>query len=128
MRVGAMVLAVCGVGHGYQAAPAKGSIEGQVMNVKAGAPLKKANVQLVMMNPVGGGGRAGGGPAPVRKAATTEAVTGADSGCFSLHPVKTRHGSAMSSAPLATIDGDRIDMMKAPIAIRVDSGYQSTLQ
>jgi hypothetical protein len=56
MKYGAMVLAVCGVSHGYQAAPAKGSIEGQVMNLKAGSPLKKASVQLVMMN-AGGGGR-----------------------------------------------------------------------
>src|SRR5450759_3510316 len=42
MKFGAMVLAVCGVMHGFQAAPAKGSIEGQVMNLKAGSPLKKA--------------------------------------------------------------------------------------
>ena len=56
MKFGAMVLAVCGVMHGYQAASAKGSIEGQVMNLKAGAPLKKANVQLVMMNQGGAGG------------------------------------------------------------------------
>src|ERR1017187_2824358 len=53
MKFGAMVLAVCGVVHGFQAAPAKGSIEGQVMNAKAGSPLKKASVQLVTMNPGG---------------------------------------------------------------------------
>jgi uncharacterized surface anchored protein len=68
MKFGAMVLAICGVVHGYQAAPAKGSIEGQVMNLKAGSPLKKASVQLVMMNP-GGGGR---GQMQVRKLAETD--------------------------------------------------------
>src|ERR1035437_7522161 len=64
MKIGAMVLAVCGVVHAYQAALAKGSIEGQVMNLKAGSPLKKASVQLMTMNPGGGGGR---GQMAVRK-------------------------------------------------------------
>ena len=87
MKYGAMVLAVCGVVHGYQAAPAKGSIEGQVMNLKAGSPLKKASVQLVMMNPGGGGG--GRGQMVVRKAAETDeqgrfAFTGLDAGKYQL--------------------------------------------
>ena len=87
MKFGAMVLAVCGVMHGFQAAPAKGSIEGQVMNLKAGTPLKKANVQLVMMNP--GGAGAGRGQMPVRKAAETDeqgrfAFTGLDAGQVSV--------------------------------------------
>jgi hypothetical protein len=87
MKFGAMVLAFCGVVQGYQAAPAKGSVEGQVMNLKAGSPLKKASVQLVMMNPrVGGAGR---GQAPVRKVAETDqqgrfAFTGLDAGKYQL--------------------------------------------
>jgi hypothetical protein len=70
MRVGVFVLALCGVANGFQAAPAKGSVEGQVMNLKAGSPLKKATVQLVMMNAGGGGG--GRGPMPVRRVAETD--------------------------------------------------------
>ncbi len=76
MRVGAFVLAWCGVMHGFQAAPAKGSIEGQVMNVKAGSPLKKASVQLVMMNRGAGAAadrcrrRCAGWPKPTNKAAS----------------------------------------------------------
>ena len=72
MRVGVFVLALCGVAHGFQAAPAKGSIEGQVMNLKAGSPLKKATVQLVMMNAGGGGGGRGPMPPPVRRVAETD--------------------------------------------------------
>ena len=71
MRVGVLLLALCGVVQGFQAAPAKGSIEGQVMNLKAGSPLKKATVQLVMMNAGGGGGR-GPMPPPVRRVAETD--------------------------------------------------------
>src|SRR5689334_4307350 len=42
-------LAVCGLAHGFQPqAPAKGSIEGQVVNAKTGTPLKRATVRLVM--------------------------------------------------------------------------------
>ncbi len=83
MKFGAMVLAVCGVMHGFQAAPAKGSIEGQVMNLKAGSPLKKASVQLVTMN---AGGR---GQGAVRKVAETDeqgrfAFTGLDAGKYQL--------------------------------------------
>ena len=38
-------LAACGMVHGFQAAPPpKGSIEGQVVNLKGGTPLKKASV------------------------------------------------------------------------------------
>ena len=47
---------------------------------------------------------------------------GGDSACFSLRPVKTRHGSAMPSASQKTIEGDRIDMVKAPIAVQEDVG------
>ena len=36
MKYGAMVLAACGVVHG----PAKGSVEGQVMNLQAGSPKR----------------------------------------------------------------------------------------
>jgi protocatechuate 3,4-dioxygenase beta subunit len=72
MKLGAMVLAICGAAYGYQAAPAKGSIEGQVVNGKAGSPLKKATVQLVMMNPVGAGGGRGRGQVPVRKSAESD--------------------------------------------------------
>ena len=84
MKVGAMVLAVCGVVHGFQG-PAKGSIEGQVMNGKAGSPLKKASVQLVTMNPSG----AGRGQMAVRKVAETDeqgrfAFTGLDEGEYQL--------------------------------------------
>ena len=86
MKFGAMVLAVCAVVHGFQAAPAKGSIEGQVMNLQSGSPLKKASVQLVTMNPSGGGGR---GQMAVRKAAETDeqgrfAFTGLDAGKYQL--------------------------------------------
>jgi protocatechuate 3,4-dioxygenase beta subunit len=85
MKCGAMVLAVCGVVHGFQAAPVKGSIEGQVMNGKAGSPLKKASVQLVTMNP-GGAGR---GQMAVRKVAETDEqgrflFTGLDEGEYQL--------------------------------------------
>src|SRR5262249_4435683 len=72
MRVVVSVLAVCALVHGFQSAPPKGSIEGQVMNLKAGTPLKKATVQLVMMNPGGGGGGRGPQPAPVRRVAETD--------------------------------------------------------
>ena len=87
MKFGAIVLTVCGVMHGYQAAPAKGSIEGQVVNLKAGTPLKKANVQLVMMNQGGAGG--GRGQMPVRKAAETDEqgrflFSGLDAGKYQL--------------------------------------------
>src|SRR4051794_33155039 len=42
-------LAACGLAHGFQAqAPAKGSIEGQVVNGKTGAPLKRATVRLTV--------------------------------------------------------------------------------
>jgi protocatechuate 3,4-dioxygenase beta subunit len=92
MKFGAMVLAACGVMHAYQAAPVTGSIEGQVMNLKAGAPLKKASVQLVMMNPGGGGGGGGGvgrGPVPLRKVVETDAqgrftFAGLDAGKYQL--------------------------------------------
>jgi uncharacterized protein (DUF2141 family) len=44
-------LAACGLAHGFQAqAPAKGSIEGQVVNGKTGTPLKRATVRLVATN------------------------------------------------------------------------------
>jgi protocatechuate 3,4-dioxygenase beta subunit len=42
------------------------------MNVKAGTPLKKATVQLVMMNPGGSGGGRGPQAAPVRRVAETD--------------------------------------------------------
>ena len=87
MKFGAIVLAVCGVVHGFQAAPAKGSIEGQVMNLKAGSPLKKASVQLTMMNP--GGGGSSREQMPVRKAVETDeqgrfVFTGLDAGKYQL--------------------------------------------
>jgi len=73
MRVGVFVLALCGVVHGFQAAaPAKGSIEGPVMNPEGGFSLKKATVQLVMMNAVGVGAGRGPMPPPVRRAAETD--------------------------------------------------------
>jgi hypothetical protein len=87
MKCVVTVLAVCGVVNGYQAAPAKGSIEGQVTNLKAGTPLKKANVQLVMMNQgTVGGGR---GQLPLRKAAETDdqgrfMFSGLDAGKYQL--------------------------------------------
>ncbi|MEO8371009.1 MAG: carboxypeptidase regulatory-like domain-containing protein [Candidatus Solibacter sp.] len=86
MRFGAMALAICGAAYGYQAAPAKGSIEGQVVNGKAGSPLKKATLQLVMMNPVGAGGR---GQPQVRKSAESDetgrfAFTGLEPGKYQL--------------------------------------------
>jgi protocatechuate 3,4-dioxygenase beta subunit len=59
------------------------------MNLKAGAPLKKATVQLVMMNPGGGGGGRGPQPAPLRRVAETDeqgrfAFTNLDPGKFQL--------------------------------------------
>ena len=70
MKIAAMALAACVATYGYQTAPAKGSIEGQVMNGKAGSPLKKATVTLVGANPnLGNPGR---GQMPVRKSATTD--------------------------------------------------------
>lgn len=88
MKYGALMFAVCGVMHGYQLAPSKGSIEGQVMNLKAGTPLKKASVQLTMMNP-GGGAVQGRGQVPVRKVAETDeqghfAFSGLDAGKYQL--------------------------------------------
>ena len=88
MKLGAMVLAIGGVAHGYQAAPAKGSIEGQVLNVKAGSGLKKATVLLTMMNP-GGGAGVGRGQMPVRRAVETDeqgrfAFTVLDAGKYQL--------------------------------------------
>jgi hypothetical protein len=78
----AALLAVCGAAYGFQAqAPAKGSIEGQVVNLSGGAPLKKATIQLNMMNPggmapvvnpLGQAGTPGRGPVPVRKAVETD--------------------------------------------------------
>jgi protocatechuate 3,4-dioxygenase beta subunit len=64
----------CGLGYGFQAAqtPPKASIEGQVLNAKGGAPLKRANVQLNMINPGNGMNMGGRGPAPVRKAVETD--------------------------------------------------------
>ncbi len=106
MKVGVAavgILAVCGVVHGYQAAPAKGSIEGQVVNLSGGGPLKKASVQLNMMNPGGafimggnmggsmGGSVGGRGVAQVRKAVETD-----EQGRFSfagLEPGKYRLGA-----------------------------------
>ena len=87
MKFGAMVLVVCGVMHGYQATHPASSIEGQVMNLKAGTPLKKATVQLVMMNLGGTGG--GRGQIPVRKAAETDEqgrflFSGLDAGKYQL--------------------------------------------
>ena len=70
MKIGAMVLAICGAAYGYQAPPAKGSIEGRVVNGIAGSPLKKATVQLVMMNAGGAGGR--GRQMPVRRSAESD--------------------------------------------------------
>lgn len=89
MKFGAMMLAACWVAQGYQAPPAKGSIEGQVMNLTAGSPLKKASVQLMMMNLGGGGVGRGRGPAPLRKAVETDeqgrfAFTGLDAGKYQL--------------------------------------------
>src|SRR5260370_26649693 len=64
-----------------------------------------------------------------RVTGATEAVAmGGDSACFSLQPVKTRHGSAMQSAPLRTIERDRIDMVKAPIAVQEDVWGLQTLR
>ncbi len=66
MRIG---LAACwlamaaGALPAFQAAPASGSIEGQVFNLATGAPLKRANVRLNMVGRGGRGGPAGpGGP------------------------------------------------------------------
>ncbi|MEO8597588.1 MAG: carboxypeptidase regulatory-like domain-containing protein [Candidatus Solibacter sp.] len=73
MRIGAILLAICGVAHGYQSAPAKGSIVGQVMNGKAGSPLKKATVTLAGVNSgIFAAGAAGRGQMPLRKAVETD--------------------------------------------------------
>ena len=93
MKLGAIVLACCGLLHGYQTPPAKGSIEGQVTNLKTGAPLKRASVQLVMMNPGNGNGNGPGGrgrpQVPVRKAVETDeqgrfSFAGLDAGKYQL--------------------------------------------
>ena len=70
MKIAAVILAAGVAAYGYQGAPAKGSIEGQVMNGKAGSPLKKATVTLVGANP--NAGNAGRGQLPVRKSAETD--------------------------------------------------------
>jgi hypothetical protein len=46
----------------------------------------------------------------------------------SLQPVKTKHGSATRSAHLKTIEADRIDMVKEPIAVEEDIRGLQTLQ
>jgi protocatechuate 3,4-dioxygenase beta subunit len=84
------ILAAGGVAQGFQAAqaPAKGSIEGQVVNLKGGTPLKKANVQLNMINPGGPTPVGGRGQVQIRKAVETD-----DQGRFSfagLDPGKYR--------------------------------------
>ncbi|MCU1237894.1 MAG: hypothetical protein JWP63_5861, partial [Candidatus Solibacter sp.] len=72
------ILAACGMAYGFQAqAPVTGSIEGQVVNLKGGTPLKRANVQLNMVNPgdgtmMAGRGQAGQGMPRVRKAVETD--------------------------------------------------------
>src|SRR3954464_9694112 len=65
-------LGACGLAHGFQAqTPAKGSIEGQVVNGKTGVPLKRAMVRLV---PVGNGGMNGGMPVPAAPAAPSAPI------------------------------------------------------
>ena len=82
-----LILSVCAAAYGFQAqAPPKGSIEGQVVNLKSGAPLKKANIRLSMVN-VGSGGR-GMVVTNARAAETDEqghfSFTGLDAGKYRL--------------------------------------------
>jgi protocatechuate 3,4-dioxygenase beta subunit len=76
MKTAVWILAACSAAYGFQGAqaPAKGSISGQVLNLKGGTPLKKANVQLNMMNPGGAVNMAGRGQPlpPIRKAVETD--------------------------------------------------------
>jgi protocatechuate 3,4-dioxygenase beta subunit len=96
MKMAVWILAACGAAYGFQGAqaPAKGSIAGQVLNLKGGTPLKKANVQLTMMN-LGGQANmtaaAGRGQPmmPIRKAVETDeqgrfSFTGLDAGKYRL--------------------------------------------
>ena len=50
-----LILTLCWAAFGQAQAPAKGSIEGQAVNAKTGAPLKKASVRLTMIVPPSNG-------------------------------------------------------------------------
>src|SRR5215471_282763 len=54
---------VTAFGQAQPQAPPKGSIDGQVVNAKTGAPLKKTSIRLTMIVPPSNGGR-GGTPVP----------------------------------------------------------------
>jgi uncharacterized surface anchored protein len=61
MKCVCLIFTVCTAAFAQAQAPAKGSIEGQVVNAKTGTPLKKASIRVSMMNM--------GGPRPMAIAA-----------------------------------------------------------
>src|SRR5215475_7835636 len=60
MKCAWLIPIACAAVFAQPQAPPKGTVEGQVVNAKTGAPLKKATVRLNMMMPPGGRG-----PAPM---------------------------------------------------------------
>jgi uncharacterized surface anchored protein len=81
-----LVLTMCAAAYSQAQTPAKGSLEGQVVNAKTGAPLKKAGVRLTMVY-TGVGPRPAGGP--VARTAETDdqgrfAFAGLDAGKYRL--------------------------------------------